>query len=181
MSNFSDAARNLISTVAPVLGTALGGPLGGLAGGLLAKAFGVKNADGSTTAADPKAVEKLLLGQDPETLLKLKAVEAELQEHMRQMDLDEESLAYKDTDSARNREIQTKDYTPAVLAYLVTSGFFGVLAYLIRYGKPEIGGDVMLVMVGSLGTAWTTIVAYYFGSSSGSKVKNALLDKLSSK
>jgi len=178
MSQFSDAARSVIGTVAPLLGTALGGPLGGLAGGLIAKAFGTSAPDGSVQPADQKTIEKLLLGQDPETLVKLKQVEADLQVHMKQMDIDEEKLVYADKDSARKREMSVKDITPAVLAYLVTMGFFGVLAYLIRFGKPDVGGDVLLVMTGSLGTAWTGIIAYYFGSSKGSDEKTQIMASL---
>lgn len=172
MSNFSDTALSVIKTVAPLLGTALGGPLGGLAGGLLSKALGKKDpVTGAVTPANIKEIEGALLGGDPATLLAVKQCESDLQKHMADLGVEEEQLSYMDTDSARKREIAVKDYTPAILAYLVSAGFFSVLWFLIINGKPTVGGDVMLVMTGSLGTAWTGIIAYYFGSSAGSKGK----------
>lgn len=182
MNNFSDTAFSVISTVAPLLGTALGGPLGGLAGGLLAKALGKKDpATGTVTPATTKEIEGMLLGGDPATLLALKQCEADLQKHMADLGVEEQQLAYADTDSARKREMSVKDYTPAALAYLVTAGFFSVLWFLIINGKPTVGGDVMLVMTGSLGTAWTGIIAYYFGSSASSKGKTDVIAAMAGK
>jgi len=37
--------------------------------------------------------------------------------------------------------------------------------------------EVLLVLIGSLGTAWNTILAYYFGSTAGGKLKSELLAK----
>jgi len=58
---------------------------------------------------------------------------------------------------------------------MVTLGFFGVLAYMLFRSIPASGRDSMLLMLGSLSTAWTSVVAYYFGSSAGSDRKTELL------
>lgn len=171
MSNFSDAAKQVLTTYAPTLGLALGGPLGGLAGGLLAKVFGSKDAQGKDILADPKAIEKALLGQDPATFLALKQAENELLEHMRQFDITEEQLAYADTDSARKREETVRDHTPAILAYALTIGFFGLIGALLRVHVPTENQAIVYALVGTLGSSWGLAIGYYFGSSKSSNAK----------
>jgi len=165
---FGQQAKTVLATVAPLIGTALGGPFGGLAGTLLAKALG---------STDPKIMESAISSSDPDVLLKLKQADADFQEHMKALSISEESLIYEDKASARAREIQVKDWTPAVLATAVTLGFFSALAFLLIKGKPP-DGEVIMYMTGSLGTAWTGIIAYYFGSSTGSADKSATIAKI---
>jgi hypothetical protein len=64
----------------------------------------------------------------------------------------------------------------AALAFFITLGFFCALGYMMAVGVKQIGsgqgGEAVLIMLGSLGTAWSGIVAFYFGSSVGAQ-KNA--------
>lgn len=87
----------------------------------------------------------------------------------------------KDLDSARtmNQNIVTSKEAPLIdkivpylLAALVTLGFFGILAYMLVRAVPAANKDIMNIMLGSLGTAWVSIVGFYFGSSASSKQKD---------
>lgn len=49
-----------------------------------------------------------------------------------------------------------------VLGLLITVGFFAALFVLLFWGKPATGGDALLVLVGSLGTAFMVVVNNYF-------------------
>ena len=114
-----------------------------------------------------------------EQLLALKKAEQDFAVQMRELDIDLERIANSDRDSARNREIKVKDWTPKILAGLITVGYFGVLFYMLRNGLPQHGGsEAMLVMLGTLGTAWGGVVAYYFGSSAGSKEKTDAINNM---
>jgi hypothetical protein len=63
------------------------------------------------------------------------------------------------------------------LAFAVTPGFFVDLYMLMTL---ETGGgmrDALLIMVGALGAGFTSVLNYYFGSSSGSQAKDQLMAK----
>lgn len=162
-----DAILNLVRTVAPTIASAVGGPLAGMATRAISEAL-LGKPDGSEQELAEAAAKAT-----PEQLLALKQAENEFAVKMRELDIDLERLANEDRNSARNREIQTKDWTPRILAGLITVGYFGALFYMLRNGLPQHGGsEAMLVMLGTLGTAWGGVVAYYFGSSAGSKAKD---------
>lgn len=168
MSNFGDRAKQIISTVAPVLGGILGGPLGGLAGTALSEALGT---------TDPKAQEAAIVAGNPDTLLKLKQADADLQTKLKQLDIDADKLRFDDTANARAREIATKDRTPAILGYAVTAGFFGILSFMLWKGVPAQGGEALLVMLGALSAAWTSVCSYFWGSSAGSSNKDTTIQQ----
>jgi hypothetical protein len=163
----------VVGKAAPLLGTLLGGPAGAAVGSIIASALGTGN--------DPAEVERAIAA-DPQALVKLREIEASKTVRLQELAADqakhEISTAAADRASAREREAKTGDtLTPRALALLVTLGFFGVLGYLLAAGKPAQGGDALLVMLGSLGAAWTAIVAYYFGSSAGSAAKTEIMGR----
>lgn len=162
--------KSVIGVVAPTLATALGGPLAGLAVEALGKAIGI----------DQPTVEKVkdafAQGQlTGEQISQIKQAEIALQLRMRELDISEQQLYAGDLDSARKMQIATQSAWPGVLSAFVTAGFFGVLGFLLVCQAPEQGRDVINIMLGSLGTAWISVISYYFGSSLGSSEKNKLL------
>jgi len=162
-----ESLLNLVRTVAPSIASAVGGPLAGMATRAISEAL-LGKPDGSEQELTEAAARAT-----PEQLLALKQAEQDFAVKMRELDIDLERIANEDRSSARNREVVTRDWTPRVLAGLVTGGYFGVLFYMLRNGLPQHGGsEAMLVMLGTLGTAWGGIMAYYFGSSAGSKAKD---------
>lgn len=168
-----ESLLNLVRTVAPSLASAVGGPLAGMAVRTISDAL-LGKPDG-TEAELAEAAAKAT----PEQLLALKQAEQDFAVRMRELDIDLERISNADRDSARNREVATKDWTPRILAGLITVGYFGALFYMLRNGLPPQGGsEAMLVMLGTLGTAWGGVVAYYFGSSAGSKEKTDALNKM---
>jgi hypothetical protein len=155
----------------------LGGPLGSMAAAAVGKALGVDKAPAATADGIASAIAGAL--GDPAQRAALIQAEHEFQLQMAELGYkDAEELAATaaaDRASARNREIALKDKIPAALALMVTLGFFGVLGYMLKWRIPADGHDAMLLMLGGLGSAWTAIVSYYFGSSAGSDAKTSIL------
>jgi len=161
----------LLGQVAPTIATALGGPLAGLAVKTISEAmFGHPDANESEVSA-------ALMGATPEQLQKLKETDATFKLKMKELDIDLEKISSEDRDSARKMQMETRDWIPRALAISVTFGFFGILTWLLTKGVPPTGSETLIYMLGALGTAWTGIVQFYFGSSAGSKAKTDALTK----
>lgn len=112
-----------------------------------------------------------------DAVVALKQVEAAKEVELVRLANEERRIEVEDRNGARQREMAVKDWVPAALAMSVTAGFFGVLAYMLNFGTPAVGGEALLVMLGSLGTAWGAVMNYYFGSSKSSADKNVLFQR----
>lgn len=168
------SAGSILGTVAPVLATAVGGPLAGVAAKAIASALGL-GAD-----AEEEKIAAAVVNATPDQLILLKKADQEFATKMKELDIDLLRVDADDRDSARRREIAVRDWVPGALALLVTAGFFGVLAYMMKFGvaKDAAGSEAMIVMLGALGAAFGAIVNYYYGSSSGSAKKDETIQSI---
>jgi len=156
---------NWLEQIAPTIATVLGGPLAGLAVEAVSKAIGIDPKDVQATISEGKlSADQIML---------LKQAEIQMAARAKEMGLDFAKLSNEDRKSARDMQVATKSYLPPTLAIGVTVGFFGILGGLM-YGQIEHAPQID-IMLGSLGTAWTGIIAFYFGSSAGSQAKDDLL------
>jgi hypothetical protein len=159
----------LLGSVAPSIATALGGPLAGMATKALSQAL-LGNEDGSEDD-----LQTALRAASPEQLATVKKIDADFKVQMKSLDIDLEALAVDDRKSARDMQKEVKDWIPRALAISVTLGYFGILAYVLVIGLPMNGSEVLLMLLGTLSAGWTGIMAFYFGSSSGSQKKDAMI------
>jgi len=165
-----DDWKQLLKTVAPVLGTALGGPLGGAAASFIAGKLGLE-------AKTVEAVTEALSGNklSPEQISSLKLAELEMQKFLKDHEIKLEQIAAADRSGAREMLKATRSYVPATLTFGITIGYFVVLLGMMTKAFTVADSQVMLIMLGQLGTAWGVTIAFWFGTTSGSKDKTDIL------
>jgi hypothetical protein len=157
---------NWLEQIAPTIATCLGGPLAGLAVTALSKLFGVAPDDVKGMIEDGKL--------SAEQIEAVKVEEIRFKEQTQALGLNFEQLAVEDRKSARAMQSETKSNVPAILSYVITLGFFGILsAIMLDYAKDN--NQPLLIMLGSLGTAWVSVVSFWFGSTNASHVKDDML------
>ena len=154
-----------IESIAPTIASCLGGPLAGLAVEAVSKAIGV----------DPSAVQDTINSGKltADQIASIQSAEIALKAKAQEMSLDFEQLAVQDRKSARDMQTTNKSFVPPLLALIITLGFFGILIGMMT-GKVT-SSDALMLLLGSLGTAWTGVISFYFGSSASSQNKDALL------
>ncbi len=163
--------NEFLKGIAPTLASALLGPMGGIAVSAIGNILGINSA---TTESISKVLQDGKL--TPEQLSSIKQLELQYQNDEKERGFKYSELEFQDTISARHMQEVTQSNVPPLLATLVTVGFFGILVFMLMNEayKPT---EPLLVMLGSLGTAWTMIIGFYFGSSHGSQSKDAMLAK----
>jgi len=162
--------RALVGTVAPTLGSALGGPLGGMAGAILSKI--VLGKEKGTEAELATALANVT----PEQLLAIKKADQDFAARMKELDIDVFRLETADVQSARS--LFSVNYWPQMtLSALFVGGYFVIMALYISGHvsiPPEIK-DTVTVLIGIMSASVTAIMAFWFGSSFGSREKTAAL------
>ena len=160
--------KDLVRNIAPALGTALGGPVAGLGVKFLADKF-----LGNPNATEQE-VEAAVLGASPEKLLEIKKLDQQFTVQMKSLDIDVFKMEVEDKRSAR--ELAKVNMWPhIILSAIYTVGYMVVLYYFMT-GKVEIKESVETafnIVLGVLTAAQVKIMDFWFGSSYGSKVKDA--------
>lgn len=164
--------KDIVRTVAPWIGTALGGPLGGMAVEAAASALGLsdKTTDGLKAA---------ISGATPEQMLALKTADQNFSLQMQALGFkqvaDLESIAAGDRRDARAMQSAQRSIVPAVLSIGVTGGYFGILYGMLNESLTVSDSQALLIMLGSLGTAWGMVMAFWFGTTADSGRKTEML------
>jgi hypothetical protein len=164
--------KAIVGTVAPWIGTALGGPLGGMAVEAAANALGLSE---KTT----DAVKAAISGATPEQMLALKQADQNFALQMQALGFkqvtDLEALAAGDRKDARAMQVSKPSPVPAVLSIGVTLGYFGILVGMMLGALKVSDSQALLLMLGSLSTAWGAVMAFWFGTTRDSGRKTELL------
>lgn len=171
----SDAAKKVLGAVAPLIGTALGGPLGGAAGAALAKGLGL-------SATDEREIEAAIVGASPEVLAQLRKADNDFEVQMKALDIDLERIHAGDRASARDLakiDMGAQKWISSLMLGVIVACLATYVWLLIRGGETMnrelIAG--LGIVVGALVREIGTIMQFWFGSSSGSKDKTAVLSK----
>lgn len=159
-----------LSKIAPMVGTALAGPLGGAAASFIAKKLGLED---ETVEA---VTEVLNSGKmTPEQISALKLAEVDFRKFLEANKIKLEEIHAGDRKDARALLATVRSKMPAVLSVIVTLGYFGILtSMMLGYLKVD-DSQALLLMLGSLSTAWGMVMAFWFGTTDSSGQKNALL------
>lgn len=153
--------KNIVSSVAPWIGTAIGGPIGGLAITAAANALGLSD-------KTEEAVRTAIMGASPEDLAKLKVADQQFAVEMQRMAYEHqqrlEQVAAADRADARSRQAETNDPTPRNLAYILVLGALALGAGLL-FGKVELDSTLVGVVIGYIFNEAGGATSFFFGES----------------
>lgn len=170
--------RGIVKAVAPTIATALGGPLAGLGVKALSEAL-LGKSDGTEDE-----IARALQYADGDQLVRLREIDTQFQAQMKALDVDLERIASQDRDSARQREIGSRDsWTPRIIGGMALGGFLWSVYWVLSGQVAGMNDPTTVALVGTLvgyvSAKADQVVSYYFGSSAGSARKTeAMSDAL---
>ena len=140
----------------------------------IVKGFSSGTVEGIVNGAD-KLIRTFKM--PPDELAKWEAQKEQLKADIESKRAENERL---DKDSARKREMEVKDRTPAILAYVIVGGFLAatlsiIASALLGYEIPAAGAGLLGTLIGYLAAKSELALTYYFGSTFGSSRKTELL------
>lgn len=175
--------KTALGSIAPTLATMLGGPLAGTAVTALCSAFGLAPGAGADDVT--RIVQS---GMTPETIAAVRAADQKHQEVLAQQGIDlqrlnadhEAAMAQidaTDRDSARKREISVGGMTTPALAWLVVAASVGLGTAIVmgEVTRDPTQSTLVGTVIGYVFSEAKQVLAYYFGSSAGSRAKDELL------
>lgn len=166
--------ESALRTVAPWIATALGGPLGRLAVDAVSSALNLSD----------KTEEGVLLALNtatPEQLIAVKKADQDFAIKLQELGfkniVELEKMAASDRKDARRLQEVMHSNIPALLSILVTLGYFSILIGMMIGAFKLSDSQAMTLMLGSLGTGWGMVMAFWFGTTANSNFKTDLLAK----
>jgi hypothetical protein len=167
-----DKVKSILAAVAPGVAAALGGPFAGMATKFLADKF---------TDGDEAKVEDFVLSASPEHLAEIKKAGIELEETMAKLGVDLFEAEVADRQSAREMASELQWSSPQVgIAMVFLAGYIG-LVFSFMSGTVKVDESIrgeFAVLLGVITAAVPQILAWFYGSTSGSSLKNKLLAKI---
>lgn len=160
-----------LKVIAPTVASAIGSPLAGAAVSAIGAIMGVDNPTKESIATLFKD------GQlTQEQLGKLRELELKYQAEEKERGFRYAELEYKDRDSARQMAAATHSWTPSVLTFVIVVITLTAEAMLL-FNKVPPGADPVIVgrILGTMDSALIMVLSFWFGTSSGSQQKTALL------
>lgn len=178
--------KKVVQSVSPVLASALGGPLAGAAVSALGNAIlGKPDAtieDVTTAIASGQLTpEQLVSMQQADIAFKTRMAEIGLD--LSKLDIQADADVMKDIQDARARQVATKDYMPQVIFGLLLIVYV-VEVMMFFYGKMPEDDYTRALMTRAFATVETGLtgaIAYFLGSSRGSKRANDAVRDIASK
>ena len=158
--------KKIVGNLAPTIATALGGPLAGTATKFIASEL-LGNGN-----AKKRDIEAFISNATPDQLAKLRQIDNDFAIKMAELDVNVFELEVKDRDSARGLAKQNM-WPQIILSTLFIIGYFLVVGVLFS-GVVVINDsirDMSNILLGVLTANIPTIMAFWFGSSHGSKLK----------